>query len=147
MKALSNVNVDAAALSDAAANLKNAIASIENTKAMLKQKYQQLGNGWNDRKYIELGNIVHICLSALNNIEQNLLKGEKYVILLIKSLQVYEGINFNSTNSFNSISGSSAGFSQNVNTMTGEQRAVLVKQSGQQWSNNLAQAEATAVRD
>lgn len=93
MKALSNVNVDAAALADAAANLKNAITSIESTKAMLKQKYQQLGNNWNDRKYKDLGDIVHICLSALNNIEQNLLKGEKYVRLLLRSLAEYESIN------------------------------------------------------
>lgn len=147
MKILSNVNVDAAALADAAANLKNAITSIESTKVMLKQKYKQLGNGWNDRKYIELGNIIHMCLSALNNIEQNLLKGEKYVILLIQDLQEYENINFNSTNSSNSISSSLSGASQNSNVMTNEQRAILVKQTGQQWANNLSQAEAMAVRD
>lgn len=99
MKTLSNVNVDAAALSNAVANLKNAITSIESTKVMLKQKYQQLGNSWNDRKYIELGNIVHICLSALNNIEKNLLKGEKYVVQLIKIVQEYNNINFSAHNS------------------------------------------------
>lgn len=104
MKELSNINVDAAALADAAANLKNAITSIDATKAMLKQKYQQLGNGWNDKKYIELGNIVHMCLAALNNIEQNLLKGKKYVILLSRHLQEYESINLGSESNMSFVS-------------------------------------------
>lgn len=93
MKALSNVNVDAAALADAAANLKNAIMSIETTKAMLKQKYQQLGNGWNDKKYKELGDIVQECIHALISIEKNLLQGERYTAILIKYIQEYENIN------------------------------------------------------
>lgn len=93
MKALSNVNVDAAALSDAAANLKNAITSIENTKAMLKQKYQQLGNSWNDRKYKDLGTILQECIRALINIEKTLLQGERYTAILIKCIQEYENIN------------------------------------------------------
>ena len=144
---MGNVNVDVGALSEASSNLKNAIFSIETTKGALKQKYQQLGSGWNDRKYAELGNIVQECFQALNHIEQNLLKGEKCVVLLLKSLQEYESINFHSSNAAVSSSNAHQGGVNTVSNITNEQRAVMVKQSGQQWSTGLSQAEYQAVRD
>ena len=54
---MSIVNADSESLLTALQNMRTAISSIESTKRTLSQKYQQLGQGWSDRKYAELGDI------------------------------------------------------------------------------------------
>ena len=74
---MSNVNVDSAQLVAILKSMQNSIVSIETTKTSVKMKYQQLGSGWNDKKYDELGAIVRDCNKALNDIMQIMLHAEK----------------------------------------------------------------------
>ena len=55
---MSNVNADATQLLTILKNMRTSISSIETTRSSVKMKYQQLGIGWNDKKYDELGTIV-----------------------------------------------------------------------------------------
>lgn len=64
-------------------------------------KYQQLGSGWNDKKYDELGAIVRDCNKALNDIMQIMLHAEKYVASLVKSIQEYDNVNLNTPSARN----------------------------------------------
>ena len=90
---MSVVNTDSESLLTALQNMRIAISSIESTKRTLSQKYQQLGQGWSDRKYAELGDIVQESNKALNNILGILKKGETYVAQLAKNIQEYEDVN------------------------------------------------------
>ena len=65
-------------------------------------KYQQLGIGWNDKKYDELGTIVKDCNKALNDILQIMLQAEKYVASLAKSVQEYDNVNLDTPSARNS---------------------------------------------
>lgn len=68
----------------------------------MKMKYQQLGIGWNDKKYDELGTIVKDCNKALNDILQIMLQAEKYVASLAKSVQEYDNVNLDTPSARNS---------------------------------------------
>lgn len=81
---MSNVNADATQLLTILKNMRTSISSIETTRSSVKMKYQQLGIGWNDKKYDELGTIVKDCNKALNDILQIMLQAEKYVAHLPK---------------------------------------------------------------
>lgn len=81
---MSNVNADATQLLTILKNMRTSISSIETTRSSVKMKYQQLGIGWNDKKYDELGTIVKDCNKALNDILQIMLQAEKYVASLAK---------------------------------------------------------------
>lgn len=101
---MSGVNADFTSLLDTAGKL-NAMASrVDKTRNSLTLKHQQLGTGWDDKKYQELGDILQECNSALRSIMKTLLLGEKSVLMLAKSLQDYENVNLGN--------GSSAGSSQ-----------------------------------
>ena len=91
---MSVVNSDLNTLLQAIKNMQTEIDSIETTKTSILTKYQQIGNGWNDKKYTDLGNVVNDCSKSLNTILKTLLQGEKYITLLVKSLQEYENVNF-----------------------------------------------------
>ena len=67
-------------------------------------KYQQLGIGWNDKKYDELGTIVKDCNKALNDILQIMLQAEKYVASLAKSVQEYDNVNLDTPSARNQLS-------------------------------------------
>lgn len=90
---MSNVNADLDELLQIVGNMKIAISSIETTKGAMEKNYQQLGDGWNDKKYKELGDVVQDCKKALNDILNIMLKGEKYVCTLAKSIQEYDNVN------------------------------------------------------
>lgn len=72
--------------------MQTSISSIEAAKNSVKMKYEQLGIGWKDKKYDELGIIIGDCNKALNEILQIMLQSEKYIALLAKSLIEYENI-------------------------------------------------------
>ena len=91
---MSNVNADATQLLTILKNMRTSISSIETTRSSVKMKYQQLGIGWNDKKYDELGTIVKDCNKALNDILQIMLQAEKYVASLAKSVQEYDNFNW-----------------------------------------------------
>lgn len=140
---MSIVNSDINTLLQAAKNIQNAIDSIEATKTSISTKYQQLGYSWNDKKYKDLGNVVNDCSKSLNTILKTLLQGEKYIALLVKSLQEYEDVNLSdgtsqvSSNLATNTSSASAGIDTNG----------TIKLSGKEWSENLSPAEYSAVRD
>lgn len=91
---MSIVNADADLLLQTVKNLQTAISSIEATKSSITTKYQHLAGHWNDKKYAELGEVVLDCTKSLNSILKTLLQGKKYVVLLVKSLQEYESVQF-----------------------------------------------------
>lgn len=109
---MSTVNADVNTLMQTVKNLQNAIDSIEATKTSISTKYQQLGNSWNDKKYRDLGDIVNDCLKSLNTILKTLLQGEKYIALLVKSLQEYDNVNLDGS------MGADNAFVQNLRNMT-----------------------------
>lgn len=98
---MSNVNVDSAQLIAILKSMHTSISSIEATKSSVKTKYEQLGIGWKDKKYDELGVIVRDCNKALNDILQIMLQAEKYVASLAKSIQEYDNVNLNTTSARN----------------------------------------------
>lgn len=79
---MSNVNADATQLLTILKNMRTSISSIETTRSSVKMKYQQLGIGWNDKKYDELGTIVKDCNKALNDILQIILPFGKQKFLI-----------------------------------------------------------------
>ena len=81
---------------------KQNLVVIETTRSSVKMKYQQLGIGWNDKKYDELGTIVKDCNKALNDILQIMLQAEKYVASLAKSVQEYDNVNLDTPSARNS---------------------------------------------
>lgn len=89
------VNADFSELISVWNHIKSAISSIEETKASVNKKYQQLGSDWKDRKYTELGYVVQECNHALNDISNILAKSERYISSLAQSLRDYESVNFN----------------------------------------------------
>ena len=90
---MSTVNADSTQLLTILKSMQTSISSIETVKSSMKMKYQQLGNGWNDKKYDELGVIVRDCNKALNDLLQIMLQAEKYVASLAKSVQEYDNVN------------------------------------------------------
>lgn len=111
---LSNVNADSVQLITLLKNMQTSISSIETAKNSVKMKYEQLGIGWKDKKYDELGMIVRDCNKALNEILQILLRSEKYIALLAKSLIEYENIQIGPSN------GSTANSSPTVMTSSAD---------------------------
>lgn len=83
---MSMVNADSVQLFAMLKKMQDSISSIETTKKSVKMKYEQLGAGWQDKKYNELGVVVRDCNKALNDILVIMLQAEKYVALLAKSL-------------------------------------------------------------
>ena len=140
---MSIVNSELNTLLQTIKNMQSAIDSIETTKVSISTKYQQLGNSWNDKKYKDLGNVVNDCSKSLNTILKTLLQGEKYVALLVKSLQEYERVNLvggTSQSTANSVSSTSKSFVENDSNAT-------IKLAGKEWSDNLSSSERSAVRN
>lgn len=140
---MSMVNADLNALLQTVKNIQTAINSIEATKVSISTKYQHLGNGWNDKKYKDLGDIVNDCSKSLNTILKTLLQGEKYVALLVKGLQEYENVNFAGGNSQPTSNSSS----NTTNSLSGNDNNATVKLAGKEWSDNLSLSERSAIRD
>ena len=140
---MSMVNADLNALLQTVKNMQTAINSIEATKVSISTKYQYLGNGWNDKKYKDLGDIVNDCSKSLNTILKTLLQGEKYVALLVKGLQEYENVNFAGGNSQPTSNSSS----NTTNSLSGNDNNATVKLAGKEWSDNLSLSERSAIRD
>lgn len=93
---MSMVNADSVQLFAMLKKMQDSISSIETTKKSVKMKYEQLGAGWQDKKYNELGVVVRDCNKALNDILVIMLQAEKYVALLAKSLSEYESVQLGS---------------------------------------------------
>lgn len=84
------INSDANTLLRTIQNVQKAADNTESARASIMQKYQQIGAGWNDKKYRDLGNVVTDCTKALNSVQIALLKTQKSLVSLAISLQEYE---------------------------------------------------------
>lgn len=91
---MSLVNADVAELLQFWNNIKVTITSIETTRSSMTRKYQEINDEWKDKKYKELGDVVQECNNALNEVLKILTNGEKFINLLVKSLQGYESVTF-----------------------------------------------------
>lgn len=103
---MSGVSADSSGLLNTAKRLEATANRIEATRHSLIQRYQQMGAGWGDKKYQELGGILQECNTALRSVAMTMLQGEKSVLQLAQSLQDYENINLGNG------SGAGAGQSQ-----------------------------------
>ena len=95
---LGQVNTNSQELLQALRNVQVATRSIETTRTMIRTKYQQLGAGWNDKKYKELGDVLQECNRALNEVQKIMLQAEKYLTMLSKHIQEYESVNIGGAN-------------------------------------------------
>lgn len=105
---MNDINADVNKLLQISRNMQYSITSLITTKNSINMKYQQLGADWNDKRYKELGGIVQECNKALNDVLQLMVRGEKYVTSLAKSLREYEDVNLDGS--------SSNGFTRHLNT-------------------------------
>ncbi len=96
---MSMVNTSGNDLFQLAKDIESTIAQIQSTAASIYTRYQQLGVGWNDRKYIELGGIVQESLRALKKVVESLTQGQKCVELLAQRIQEYEATNLGGNSS------------------------------------------------
>lgn len=87
------VNADSSAIIETWQNIKNAIGSVETTRASINRKYQQLGNDWSDKKYRDLGDTIQDCNKALSSILKTLQQGDTFLSALWKALLEYESVN------------------------------------------------------
>lgn len=141
---MSTVNADVGELLRYWNNIKTAITSVETTRTAVRNKYQQLGGVWKDRKYKELGDIVQECNKALNDVLKVLSSGEKFVVSLAKSIQEYESTNFQEGSSH--LSGQ-----MSVTSTPASSPAIdpvsAIKLEGKAWSEGLSNEEKSAIRD
>lgn len=141
---MSTVNADVGELLRYWNNIKTAITSVETTRTTVRNKYQQLGGVWKDRKYKELGDIVQECNKALNDVLKVLSSGEKFVVSLAKSIQEYESTNFQEGSSH--LSGQ-----MSVTSTPASSPAIdpvsAIKLEGKAWSEGLSNEEKSAIRD
>lgn len=89
---LNNVNASSDDILHAMQTIRLAIQSIEKTQNSITRKYQQLGEGWKDRKYQELGYVIQDCVKSLNSILKTLKIGDKYITQLAQSVSDYEAV-------------------------------------------------------
>lgn len=94
------VNADVAALLMIGQDLENVLNNVLATRSSILKKYEQLGSGWDDKRYKELGDIVQECSKALNNILKALQQGEKYIHALIEALQEYDNVELDNSSEF-----------------------------------------------
>lgn len=86
------VNVDSSLLIGTATQIKSAISSIDETKAKLNRRHQQIGQFWKDKKFNELTHVVSDCITALNSIQKTLVAAQKFIGQLSKSIIEYESV-------------------------------------------------------
>lgn len=115
---MSMVNADIAELLHTLQNIKNVIVSIETTKSSMMKRVEQLGSEWKDRKYKDLEIIVFECNKALTQILATLSVGKDYISNIVSSLQEYESVKLEGSNS--SISTDSNARSNVISTFAGE---------------------------
>lgn len=89
---MNNVNASSDDILHAMQTIRLAIQSIEKTQNSITRKYQQLGEGWKDRKYQELGYVIQDCVKSLNSILKTLKIGDKYITQLAQSVSDYEAV-------------------------------------------------------
>lgn len=129
---MSGVNADYAGLLDTAGKLNATANHVEGTRNSLALRYRQLGAGWGDKKYQELGDILRECNSALRSVAKTLLLGEKSVLMLADSLREYENLNLGN--------GSGAGGSQLPGGNAAARAETYVQDNLGVWVNGKAPA-------
>lgn len=134
---MSGVNADYTGLLNTAGKLNTMANRVEETRNSLAQKYQQLGSGWGDKKYQELGGILQECNSALRSITKTLLLGGKSVAMLAESLREYEEVNLGT--------GSGAAGSQSGGGDAAAQADAYTQDNLGVWVNGKAPAGYTEV--
>lgn len=105
---MGNINSDAGTLRQTLQDVKQAVSDIESSKRSLISRYQQLGAGWNDKKYESLGRIANDCVKALDSVQNTLVTAQRALSILAQSLTDYESTRIGSGD-FGSYSGTYAG--------------------------------------
>lgn len=104
---MSDVSVSLEELKKQFSAMSKESSELEAVRKKLLSQYQQLGSGWKDAKYKQLGAIVTECNNALRSIEKTLLEGQKSMLSIIAAVQEYESTNISGSGSGTGSGGSS----------------------------------------
>ena len=167
---MSGVKGDSDALLKIAQLLIDTVKNIEHTKRSLKDKYDDLGDQWNDDQYKELGETIEESNKALNDVQKAYSDAVKGIAALLNAIQKYEDtsldgavahptgktikLNLKPNNqnepekkkikiSLNPTGGSSAG---TPSSATASDPISAVKQAGKDWTKTLSKDERDAIK-
>lgn len=104
---MGGISVEINAVSGAIKKCQTIQAGLKSESTKMLHQYDSLGNGWNDEKYRELGQIVHKCSDALKQPLSELQRCEVVLTQLHAIISKYEGIHFNGVSSGEALSNSS----------------------------------------
>ena len=96
---MDEISVELNAVSDAIKKCQIIQAGLKSESTKMLHQYDSLGNGWNDEKYRELGQIVHKCADALKQPLSELQRCEVFLTQLHTIIAEYESIHFSSNGS------------------------------------------------
>jgi len=90
---MANASVELAIVKNAQAVCNEGIQDLNRTAAKLQQHYLQAGERWKDKKYEQLGAIVHECSTALREPIQELVDCLSKLKEIETALSEYESAN------------------------------------------------------
>jgi len=90
---MANASVELAIVKNAQEVCNEGIQDLNRTAAKLQQHYLQAGDRWKDKKYEQLGGIVHECSSALRKPIQDLVDCLGKLKEIEKALSDYDSAN------------------------------------------------------
>ena len=106
---MGEISVELNAVSGAIKKCQTIQAGLKSESTKMLHQYDSLGNGWNDEKYRELGQIVHKCSDALKQPLSELQRCEVFLQRLYSIIAEYESIHFSNSNSLSDSDASIAG--------------------------------------
>ena len=104
---MDGVSVESSAVSHALQMCQGIQAGLKSEISKLQHQYENLGSSWNDKKYKELGQIVHMCSEAFKKPLFGLQRCEVFLTQLHTILSEYENIHFSSNSSTSDLSSNS----------------------------------------
>ncbi len=108
---MGEISVELNAVSGAIKKCQTIQADLKSESTKMLHQYDSLGNGWNDEKYRELGQIVHKCSDALKQPLSELQRCEVFLTQLHTIISEYESIHFSSNGSTSNSSSNSHQYS------------------------------------
>lgn len=97
---MSEINVDSLYIKSLLVNLDNSIVNIHQTILFINNSYRDLGTGWKDSKYQELGQIVDKCTEKLGKLRNELYYSFHKLYSLYEIICEYEKIDLISSESY-----------------------------------------------
>ena len=106
---MSEISVELNAIILASRQCKGVQNGLRSEASKMLRQYEALGNGWNDDKYKELGQIVQKCAEALKQPISELQRCEVFLQRLQQAISEYEAVHFNGNGGGGGAAGAAAG--------------------------------------